>query len=103
MEGHALISPDVLARYAADAARDVEGVSVVSEPGLARPHASSVRGEEGEFAVQVHVRLEWGRSAPAVGAAVQESVKDYLERMAAVRPSSVDVVVDGIGSPPQGT
>ncbi len=62
-----------------------------------------MRGEEGEFAVEVHVELEWGRSAPAVGAAVQESVKDYLERMAAVRPSSVDVVVDGIGSPPQGT
>jgi uncharacterized alkaline shock family protein YloU len=102
MEGHALISPDVLARYAADAARDVEGVSAVSEPGLVRAHASSVRDDDGEYTVQVHVELEWGRSAPAVGAAVQESVKDYLERMAAVRPSSVDVVVDGIGSPPQG-
>ena len=83
MEGHALISPEVLARYAADAARDVDGVSAISE-----------------YAVQVHVELEWGRSAAAVGAAVQESVKGYLERMAAVTPSSVDVVVDGIGSPP---
>jgi uncharacterized alkaline shock family protein YloU len=100
MEGHALISPEVLARYAADAARDVDGVSAISEGGLARSRAASVSGDEGAYAVQVHVELEWGRSAAAVGAAVQESVRGYLERMAAVTPSSVDVVVDGIGSPP---
>ena len=101
MEG-ALISPDVLARYAADAARDVDGVSAISEGGLARARAATVSGDEGGYAVQVHVELEWGRSAAAVGAAVQESVRGYLERMAAVTPSSVDVVVDGVGSPPAG-
>jgi uncharacterized alkaline shock family protein YloU len=103
MEGHALISPEVLARYAADAARDVDGVSAVTEGGLARARAATVTGDEGAYAVEVHVEVEWGRSAAAVGAAVQESVRGYLERMAAVTPSSVDVVVDGIGSPQAGT
>jgi uncharacterized alkaline shock family protein YloU len=99
MEGHALISPEVLARYAADAARDVDGVSALAESGLPRARAASVREEDGAFAVEVHVELEWGRTAADVGTAVQQSVRDYLERMAAVTPSSVDVLVDGIGSP----
>ncbi len=102
MEGHALISPDVLARYAADAARDVEGVSALPESGLQRARAASVRTEDDAYEVQVHVELEWGRSAAEVGAAVQRSVTDYLERMAAVRPSSVDVLVDGVGAPTAG-
>ncbi len=100
MEGHALISPEVLARYAADAAGDVEGVSALAGSGLPRARAAAVRDEDGAYAVEVHVELEWGRSAAAVGAAVQRSVSDYLERMAAVTPSSVDVLVEGIGSPP---
>jgi uncharacterized alkaline shock family protein YloU len=100
MEGHAVISPEVLARYAADAARDVEGVSALAESALPRARAASVRAEDGTYAVEVHVELEWGRSAAEVGLAVQRGVRDYLERMAAVTPSSVDVLVDGIGSPP---
>jgi uncharacterized alkaline shock family protein YloU len=103
MEGHALISPEVLARYAADAARDVAGVSALAEGGLPRARAASVRDEQGAHAVEVHVELEWGRSAAEVGAAVQRSVRDYLERMAAVTPSSVDVLIDGVGSSPART
>ena len=100
MEGHALISPDVLARYAADAARDVEGVSALAESGLPRTRPASVTSVDGAYAVEVHVELEWGHSAADVGAAVQRSVMNYLERMAAVTPSSVHVLVEGVGAPP---
>lgn len=103
MEGHALISSEVLARYAADAARHVEGVTGVAGSGLHRGRGASVRGEDGAYAVEVHVELEWGRSAASVGTAVQHNVRDYLERMAAVTPPAVDVHVDGIGSSPADT
>jgi uncharacterized alkaline shock family protein YloU len=36
---------------------------------------------------------------PAVGAAVQQRVADYLAQMADVRPASVEVVVDGVDGP----
>jgi uncharacterized alkaline shock family protein YloU len=99
MEGHALISPDVLARYAADAARDVPGVAGFGDGGLHRTKGVSVRERDGAFAVELHVELEWGRSAAEVGAAVQRSVSDYLARMAAVTPASVDVLVAAVAPP----
>jgi hypothetical protein len=39
MEGHASISPDVLARYAGDAALEVEGVRALVESHLPRHRA----------------------------------------------------------------
>ena len=39
---------------------------------------------------------------PAVGDAVQESVAEYLGRMADLTPATVDVIVDDIGPPPEG-
>ena len=100
MEGHALLSPDVLARYAADAAREVAGVSSLGESGLHRTRGATVHGADDAFSVEVPLELEWGRSAAEVGAAVQKSVADYLERMAARAPAAVDVVVVGVGPPP---
>jgi uncharacterized alkaline shock family protein YloU len=100
VEGHALISPEVLARYAADAARDVAGVAGLGESGLHRARGATVQGADGAFSVELQLALEWGRSAAEVGPAVQESVTDYLERMAATTPTSVDVVVVGVGPPP---
>ena len=100
MEGHSLISPDVLARYAADAARDVAGVSGLGDGGLHRARGATVRETDGAFSVEVQLELEWGRSAAEVGPAVQRSVTDYLERMVARAPVSVDVVVVGVGPPP---
>ena len=101
MEGQSLISNDVLARYAADAAREVEGVSgVVDGGGLHRGKGVVISGDEQAPVVQLRVELAWGRSASEVGAAVQRRVAEYLGRMAEVRPSAVDVVVAGVGSPP---
>ena len=90
MEGHSSISSDVLARYAADAARDVPGVHGL----VGRHDGVKVVREEGRVELELHLELDWGASAGAVGAAVQAHVADCLARMANVRPQSIDVVVD---------
>jgi uncharacterized alkaline shock family protein YloU len=93
MEGHASISTDVLARYAGDAALEVDGVH-----GLARhrPVRISV-AEDGAVSVELHLALDWGASFGEVGTAVQDRVGEYLGRMAGERPVKVDVLVSDIG------
>ena len=86
----AVVSPDVVARYAADAAREVDGVA-----GIVEGVRKGIRVENGE--IELHLALRWGVSIPAVGSAVQERVADYLERMADTRPAVVNVVVEEIG------
>jgi uncharacterized alkaline shock family protein YloU len=90
MDGQATISPDILARYAADAAREVPGVHE-----LAGRHPVKVE----ESRVEVHLVVEWGASIPEVGAAVRERVREYLARMARLEPAAVDVVVDEVTAP----
>lgn len=99
MEGHAVISSEILASYAADAAREVAGVHGLVEGGLHRH--KGVRIEEGDagVAVELHLAVDWGSDVPRVGAAVQRRVADYLRQMADVVPARVDVVVDEIGPP----
>ena len=65
MEGHASISPDVLARYAGDAALEVEGVRGLVESHLPRhrPVRISV-GDDGSVAVELRLELEWGAPFP---------------------------------------
>ena len=84
MEGHSLISTDILASYAA------------------AHHGVRVTNADGVMAVELHVGLDWGASAPAVGAAVQERVAEYLGRMTDLTTATVDVLVDEIGPPPEG-
>jgi uncharacterized alkaline shock family protein YloU len=89
----AVISAEVLARYAGDAAQEITGVS-----GLTRG-AAEVSGTD-ETHVVVHLELEWGASAEAVARQVQDRVAEYLERMANLQVSAVDVVVERVGAPP---
>ena len=91
MEGHSVISSDVLARYAADAALEVPGVRQVTETPLQR-RGVKVAGDE----IEVHLLVERGAILPDVAAAVQSRVTDYLVRMADVRPSAVHVVVEEV-------
>ena len=88
MEGHSVISPDVLASYAADAAREVEGVRELAGRGV------KVARDEDRLAVELHLVLAWGAHAGEVGSRVQAHVADCLARMADVRPHTIDVVVD---------
>jgi uncharacterized alkaline shock family protein YloU len=86
MEGHSVISPEVLARYAADAAADVPGVHTKQRRG------ARVSGSE----IEVHVVIDYGANIPDVAADVQQHVIDYLAQMADMRPSVVNVVVDDV-------
>lgn len=95
----ATISSDILASYAADAAREVEGVRGLVESALHRHKGVRVLEEDGHVRVELHLEVEWGASIPDVGREVQRRVASYLARMARVAPEAVDVVVDGIGPP----
>ena len=94
MEGHSVIASDVLASYAADAAREVSGVHGLVGSALHRHEGVRVAREGGRVGVELHLSLEWGANAGAVGAAVQTRVAEVLARMADARPDSIDVVVD---------
>ena len=96
MEGHSLISPDVLASYAADAARETDGVAALVESPLHRHKGVRVAEQDAGVSLELHLAAEWGASLPDVGRAVQRRVVDYLARMADVRPTSVNVVFDEI-------
>jgi uncharacterized alkaline shock family protein YloU len=100
MEGNASVAADVLATYAADAAKDVEGVRGLVESRLPRQGGVRVSGDDGHVTIELHLELAWGVSAAEVGGEVQRRVADYLERMAGARPRAVDVVVDQIGPLP---
>jgi len=102
MERRSLISADVLARYAADAASEVSGVSGLADGRLGRGKAVSVSGDEDTLAIELSLELEWGWSSPEVGREVQRRVYEYLERMANVSPASVEVVVGAVSTPPPG-
>ena len=94
MEGHAVISADVLASYVADAALEVPGVHGLVGSALHRHEGVKVSREGGKVGVELHVALEWGASAGVVGVKLQEHVAECLVRMADVRPDTVDVIVD---------
>jgi uncharacterized alkaline shock family protein YloU len=89
VEGHSVISPEVLARYALDAAAEVRGVHPKDRRG------AKVTGQD----VEVHVVVDFGANIPTVAAEVQERVAEYLQQMADLRPSSVTVVVDDVQRP----
>lgn len=89
-----VISPEVLARYAGDAAQEVEGVS-----GLTRGAAEVTRREDAADVV-VHLELEWGAASEAVARQVQERVSEYLARMADLEIGAVDIVVESVGAAP---
>jgi uncharacterized alkaline shock family protein YloU len=96
MAGQASISTEILARYAADAAREVDGVHGLADSPLPRRHAVRVSGENGAVRIELHLVTEWGASIPAVGRRVQERVRGYLRSMADIELAAVEVVVDGV-------
>jgi uncharacterized alkaline shock family protein YloU len=100
MAGQALISTEILARYAEDAAREVEGVRELADSLLPRRHAVRVSGSNGVVRLELHIVTEWGASIPVVGRRVQERVREYLRSMADVEPAAVEVVVDAVGPEP---
>jgi len=102
MEGHSLISADILASYAADAALEIDGVRRLVESSRPRHNGVKVTTLDGSAALELHLGLDWGANAADVGAAVQERVAEYLGRMTDLTTQSVDVVVDEVGPRPEG-
>jgi uncharacterized alkaline shock family protein YloU len=92
----ATISSDVLARYAADVAREVDGVHGLVESTLHRHRGVRVLENGGSIRIELHIAVEWGASIPAVGRQLQARVAAYLAQMASVEAAAVDVVVDRI-------
>ena len=97
MAGQASISTEILSRYAADAAREVEGVRGLADSALPRKNAVRVSGDNGAVRVELHLVTEWGASIPAVGRLVQDRVREYLRSMADIEPATVEIVVDAVG------
>jgi uncharacterized alkaline shock family protein YloU len=98
VEGQASISTDILARYAADAAREVVGVGSVSESPLPGRRGVRVTADENGVRVELHLAVDWGASIPELGRNVQRRVREYLLHMADVEPVAVDITVDEIGA-----
>jgi uncharacterized alkaline shock family protein YloU len=97
VEGQGSISSEVLARYAADAAREIDGVRGLVASQLHRHRGVRVGGEDGSVTIELHLDVDWGTRLPEVGHEVQRHVLEYLERMAGSRPAAVNVVIDAIG------
>ena len=95
----ATISSDVLASYAADAAREVEGIRGLVESTLHRHKGVRVLEDDGQVRIELHISVDWGASIPDIGRGLQLRVAAYLARMASVEAEAVDVVVDEIGAP----
>jgi uncharacterized alkaline shock family protein YloU len=97
VEGQATISPEVLASYAADAAREVDGVRGLVERPLPGRRAVRVTSDGERTQIELHVAVDWGAPIPEVGIAVQERVREYLTRMTDVDLARIEVVVDEVG------
>jgi uncharacterized alkaline shock family protein YloU len=91
------ISSDILASYAADAAREVEGVRGLVESAIPRHKGVRISEEDGRVRVELHLAVEWGCSVPDVGREVHQRVTAYLARMAKVSRVAVDVIIDEVG------
>jgi uncharacterized alkaline shock family protein YloU len=89
---NASISSEILGRYAADAAREVPGVRA-----LARRRSVKITGDGDAVRVEVRVMVEWGAPIPELAGEIQVRVREYLQRMADIEPTEVDVIVDEIG------
>ena len=94
MEGHAVISADILARYAGDAALEVPGVSGLVPSQLHRHRG--VRVLEDGARVELHIAVDWGTHIPTLGRELQRRVREYLHSMANAEVEAVDVVVDEV-------
>jgi uncharacterized alkaline shock family protein YloU len=96
VEGHAVISSEILASYAGDAAREVPGVHGLVESTLHRHRGVRVTSEEGRVSIELHLEADWGASIPELGRGVQRRVREYLARMTDVDLVAVDVTIDEI-------
>lgn len=98
------ISTEVIASYAADAARAVPGVRrlgrrAAEDSGVTVTVAGSMK--QPEVAVEIHLVLNGGADGPAAGAAVRDATIGYLRAMLGLELVLLTVVVDGADADPE--
>ncbi len=100
--GSILINPDVIARIAAMAAQEVEGISLISKFSLAGKifgGSESARGirvdrtEEGRYTITCEVNMAYGTPMRETAEQLQRHVRETVERMAGLELANVDVKI----------
>ncbi len=104
--GNLVISEEVIASIAVNAAKDVEGVAAllprpVEVRNVLRPHEGirrlvNIAAADNEIRIHLYLRLRSGARLPVVCDRVQASVKDAVQSMTGRVVSRVDVSVLGI-------
>ena len=104
--GGLVISDEVIAAIAVNAAKDIDGVAgfVPRAPGLVRvalglgadSRCVRVLSGENEIRISVNILLADGARIPVVAAAVQRGVKNAVQSMTGRVVSRVDVGIAGI-------
>ena len=104
--GEIVISNDVIASIALNAAKDVEGVSafVPKTPDLISRLRKSECGEkavrvfnlDGSVRIRIYLRVKSGTNIQTVSSAVQRSVKNAVQSMTGKVVGEVNVSVQGI-------
>jgi len=100
------VAPGVIEMMVDLAAAQVEGVACVETSPLGKISKASKStevsvGEDGSFAVVVHVTADFGRPLRQLGAAIQDAVSDALESQTGHPASHVDVFIDAVVFPEQ--
>ena len=109
--GNLVISEDVIASIALNAAKDVEGVSsfaartpdVHSIFKLGEGAAKSVRvlSSDNDVKIYIHVNIAPGTKIPKVAADIQKNVKNAVQSMTGKMVSKVNVTIAGMDIKPE--
>lgn len=101
--GGIFISNDVIASIAANAAKDIEGVSgfaykSVNRAGSASDFSKAVRvvSQDNDVKIQIGIRVKNGVNLQTVSLNIQRSIKNAVQSMTGKVVSKVNVAVQGI-------
>ena len=108
--GNLVISEDVIAAIALNAAKDVEGVSsfaartpdVHSILRFGEDAIKSVLPSDNGVKIYIHVNITPGTKIPKVASEIQKNVKNAVQSMTGKMVSKVNVSIAGIDIKPEG-
>ncbi len=101
--GGIIISNDVIASIAANAAKDIEGVSGFASKTAGRAAGQGdtsksvkVFSQDNDVKIQIFIRVKNGVNLQTVSTAIQRSIKNAVQSMTGKVVSKVNVAVQGI-------